>query len=233
MDHHLSRYAVSENKLSKTQKRELKLLKHAIERGRLFDDEYNRFGLTCKNEGYWDKHSKQMCRDGIVNVIPHIPLTSLYHRFRCAFCNFELCASDNPLDEAWNAGCCKAGLVRTKHTQQVPTCPFLFRDIQPPQTENIPYQKLKDEFRVFERDYLIRFSDLDDVETDTEQLQCMVCLTNERRVLFLNCHHCVLCIDCSEKLRPGYDQRIRCMICREKIVAFCEVKFIRNELAQG
>ena len=43
-----------------------------------------------------------------------------------------------------------------------------------------------------------------------EPLYCVVCLTNQRNIMFNNCHHVVCCSDCLKSLR-------QCPICRKNI----------------
>lgn len=43
-----------------------------------------------------------------------------------------------------------------------------------------------------------------------EIIQCIVCFTNKKKMLFLPCSHVATCYNCSKKL-------IECPVCRQKI----------------
>lgn len=53
-------------------------------------------------------------------------------------------------------------------------------------------------------------------KTDKPDLQCIVCLSNEKNVCFLPCRHCCVCSDCGEKLE-------NCAVCREHIVSMMRI----------
>lgn len=52
--------------------------------------------------------------------------------------------------------------------------------------------------------------------TDRIDLQCIVCLTNEKNVFFLPCRHCCVCSECGQKLN-------KCAVCREDIVSMMQI----------
>lgn len=53
-------------------------------------------------------------------------------------------------------------------------------------------------------------------KTDRADLQCIVCLTNEKNIFFLPCRHCCVCSECGQKFK-------KCVVCRERIVSAMEI----------
>lgn len=49
-----------------------------------------------------------------------------------------------------------------------------------------------------------------------DQLKCVVCLTNEREVVLLNCGHVCVCGDCAFAL----PEPKKCPVCRERVERF-------------
>ena len=60
-----------------------------------------------------------------------------------------------------------------------------------------------------------------------KDIKCNVCMSKEKKVLLLNCHHLPICEDCADKLvKEGKP----CPICRGKIEEKMPVKMPNKEL---
>src|SRR5215510_5904050 len=87
----IKEHDVDESEITSEQDREqLDLLAHAIDEGGLFDDEFNRYELCMKQDGYGSDHWKSAAKNGLVNVIPHCSNNSFFHHVKCSFCDFDL-----------------------------------------------------------------------------------------------------------------------------------------------
>lgn len=60
------------------------------------------------------------------------------------------------------------------------------------------------------------------VTTEVEQLQCLICITNEKDALIIPCKHLCVCKNCVQKLK-------NCPICREVIITSIDVYITYSE----
>lgn len=64
-----------------------------------------------------------------------------------------------------------------------------------------------------------------DVETDVDAMQCVVCMQNGKAILFRPCLHCACCLSCTKSLLPV--DKPSCPVCRTEI-ADVETIFLSN-----
>src|SRR5262245_6261226 len=120
----IQQHDVQESEITSEKTREeLHLLEHAIDEGALFDDEFNRYELCMKYDGYAGDHWRVAAKNGLVNVIPHCSDNSYFHHIKCAFCVFSL-KTDSSFN-IWNEAGCTCGIAQQVHRDQTTQCSFL------------------------------------------------------------------------------------------------------------
>jgi Zinc finger, C3HC4 type (RING finger) len=231
-EYHLRRWSHLPIELNTEDKIGLFITEKAIDYGDLFHDELFRHELSMKGCGYNSVHSKQTARQGLVNLIPHCSDSNDFFHFKCVYCNFE--TKTLQARSLFNPRICVSSQVLSLHRQFHSWCPLLVGDVT---VKNIPYINIKNELNVFERNEYIRFpieTQIEDRETNADPLLCAVCKSNRRNVLFLNCNHCALCVECTlTAIRPGPDHLIRCIICNQNIAGYCQVNFVLDNDRQA
>ena len=57
----------------------------------------------------------------------------------------------------------------------------------------------------------------EDIKTDVEDEQCVICTINKKRIKYNPCNHYVCCCSCDIKLK-SQDYQYRCPMCRSNIM---------------
>lgn len=109
----------------------------------------------------------------------------------CFYCGRRLCSWEER-DDPW-----------VEHAKWSPKCPFLLIS---------KGSEFVDEVR---KVYKVRKTKIDTDcvnNTDEVALQCLICLTNEKKLVFLPCKHCCVCAICGPRMKT-------CVVCREPVLS--------------
>ena len=211
----------------------MELLENCIDGGELLKDEYFRLHLTLISNSLQliqseNKHAEDCAKAGLVNLIPHCSNNTVLYKFGCIFCTFKA-QSTNLTNPSRFACRCLSVLLSHREgyfTQRI-HCPVINN-----QTDcgNIPFSSAEKDLGIYKlkANQNLKLPECDENQdrvTNIDDLQCIVCFSNERTVTFLNCHHTAICITCAEKIPRNQGEYLKCLLCKEPVIGFVITHF--------